>query len=226
QRGLTANGPSLMRMLITTGPTREYFDSVRFLSNASTGKMGCAVAQEASRRGHAVVLICGPLRATVPDGVEVIHVVTAGEMFDAAVQRFEECHAAVMTAAVCDYRPASREPVKMKKQASVRRVELLPTADICHHLGTIKGDRVLVGFALEDRDSRARAEEKMRRKRCDAMVLNAVETLGADEATVEILRAGTGWQPARQGTKAQIAADLVDLVESLRGDSGQIPKSG
>lgn len=204
-----------MRILVTAGPTREHFDSVRFISNASSGRMGYAIATEAVRRGHQVVLVSGPVELPGPKGLEIIRVVSAREMFEAAVSHFQECQAVVMTAAVCDYRPSRRLANKLKKKNRSRPINLQPTEDILAHLGKIKGDRVLVGFAMEDRDHHANAEAKLRRKRCDAMVLNGIGNVGGKSAVVEILRADTGWSDPLAGSKTRIAAAVVDLVESL-----------
>jgi phosphopantothenoylcysteine decarboxylase/phosphopantothenate--cysteine ligase len=201
-------------MLITAGPTREFFDSVRFISNPSSGKMGYAIAAEAAQRAHSVVLVSGPVELADPPGVEVVRVVSAEEMFEAAVSRFEECQAAVMTAAVCDYRPAQRIEQKLEKQARSSTVELTPTEDICAHLGKIKGDRVLVGFAMEDHDHHAHAEAKLTRKRCDAIVLNGIGNVASDMAEIELLRGG-GWSGPYAGTKTEVAARIVEMVEEL-----------
>ncbi len=204
-----------MRILVTAGPTREFFDSVRFISNPSSGKMGYAIAAEAARRGHDVVLVSGPVSLPEPKGVDVLHVVSAEEMFTIAVSVFEECHAAVMTAAVCDYRPARRIDHKLKKQNRVRPIHLQPTKDICAHLGKIKGHRVVIGFAMEDHDHHAHAEAKLIRKKCDAIVLNGIDNVGGDDAVVEILRTDTGWTTPIRGTKASLAAKVVALTERL-----------
>jgi len=204
-----------MRLLITAGPTREYFDSVRFISNPSSGKMGWAIAQAAARRGHQGVLVLGPVDLPDPPGVETIRVVSAEEMFEAAVGRFDECHATVMTAAVCDYRPARRLDHKLKKQNRVRGVQLVPTRDICAHLGRNKGPRVVVGFAMEDHDARRHAEVKLAAKHCDAIVLNGLANVAADDATIEILRSGGAWSPPLSGSKQQLAEAIIGLVEEL-----------
>ena len=204
-----------MRILVTAGPTREPFDTVRFLSNASSGKMGYAIAVEAVRRGHEVILVSGPVALAAPDGVEFVGVTTAREMFEAVVARFDGCQAAIMAAAVCDYRPAQKTDKKRGKSDKPISVLLEPTEDICAHLGDIKGQRVVVGFAMEDHDHRRHAEAKLQRKRCDAIVLNRVETLSADSAGIEVLREGIGWSEPFRGSKAECATRLVDLVESL-----------
>jgi len=204
-----------MRILVTAGPTREFFDSVRFISNPSSGKMGCAIAVEAARRGHNVDLVLGPVELPAPKGVKVTHVVTAQEMFDAAVAKFSRCHAAVLTAAVCDYRPATRLKRKLKKSNRPLSLRLVPTADIAAHFGRIKYDRIVIGFAMEDHNERAHAEAKLRRKRCDAIVLNGTGNVGSDRATVHVFEPSTGWERPLSGTKTRIAKYLVDRVERL-----------
>lgn len=204
-----------MRILVTAGPTREYFDSVRFISNPSSGKMGFAIAAEAAARGHDVILVSGPVAIADPSNVRVVHVISAEEMFDAAVSAFEDRHAAVMTAAVCDYRPTRRLDHKLKKENRVRPIQLRPTQDICAYLGRTKGDRVVVGFAMEDHDHRVNAERKLQRKHCDAIVLNGIENVAGDDAEIEILRADRGWQAAIGGSKVVLAEVVVDLVEDL-----------
>jgi phosphopantothenoylcysteine decarboxylase/phosphopantothenate--cysteine ligase len=209
-----------MNLLLTAGPTREYFDSVRFLSNASTGRMGYAIAAEAVRRGHHVILVSGPVDITPPEGVELIRVVSASEMLAAAARGFDRADAAIMAAAVCDYRPATREATKMPKALSGLSLSLEPTADICAHLGAIKGTRVMVGFAMEDHDHHAHAEGKLRRKHCDAIILNDVSTAGAESGSIEIFRSAGGWSGRHSGTKAALAAAIVDLVEGLVSPRG------
>jgi phosphopantothenoylcysteine decarboxylase/phosphopantothenate--cysteine ligase len=206
-----------MRILVTAGPTREFFDSVRFISNPSSGKMGYAIAAEAARRGHEVALVSGPVELPDPEGVEVVRVVTAQEMFQVATSLFEHCEAAVMTAAVCDYRPARTIDHKLKKRNRIRPIQLMPTRDICAHLGRVKEDRVVVGFAMEDHDHHRNAEAKLTRKRCDAIVLNGIGNVAGDSAEIEILRADTGWSGPYAGTKSMVATVVMDLVEELVG---------
>lgn len=208
-----------MRILVTAGPTREFFDTVRFISNPSSGRMGYCIATVAAKRGHQVALVSGPVELAEPKGVEFIPVVTAQEMFEACTSQFFDCGAAIMTAAVCDYRPARRLDHKLKKRNSVRPIHLQPTVDICAALGHQKGDRIVIGFAMEDHDHHAHAENKLRRKRCDAIVLNGIENVGGDFASVEILRTDGNWSAPIAGTKAEIAERVVDLTEAL-ADTG------
>ncbi len=183
--------------------------------------MGFCIAAEAVQRGHGVILVTGPVTLPEPDAVEVINVVSAAEMFEASKSRFLECDGAIMTAAVGDYRPARRLRRKLKKRNRARTIELKPTEDICAFLGRIKGTRILVGFAMEDRDHHENAESKLYGKQCDAIVLNRLDALGAKIAEVEILRADTGWSPRFSGTKAQIATAILDVLESLAARKDQ-----
>jgi phosphopantothenoylcysteine decarboxylase/phosphopantothenate--cysteine ligase len=207
--------PSKFRILITAGPTREFFDSVRFISNPSSGKMGYAIAERARRCGHPVTLISGPVSLADPYGVHVIRVTTAAEMFQAACDAFNDCDAAVLTAAVCDYRPARRLDRKLKKRHAPRAITLLPTADIAAHLGAIKGRRVVIGFAMEDHDHRRNAERKLKRKNCDAIVLNGPQNVGTDHAVVEVLRRDAGWSTPIRGSKLEIADRVIRLAQDL-----------
>jgi phosphopantothenoylcysteine decarboxylase/phosphopantothenate--cysteine ligase len=204
-----------MRLLITAGPTREFFDTVRFISNPSTGKMGYALAEAALERGHQVVLVSGPVQLPDPPGAEVIRVVSAAHMAGVCKGLWLGCDAGILTAAVCDYRPSRALDHKLKKKAADRRITLVPTEDIAAALGRTKEHRPLIGFAMEDHDHHAHAEAKLKRKRCDAIVLNGPENVAADTAVVEILTAGGGWSPPFRGSKRRIAERIVKLVESL-----------
>jgi phosphopantothenoylcysteine decarboxylase / phosphopantothenate---cysteine ligase len=204
-----------MNFLVSAGPTREFFDSVRFISNPSSGKMGYAIAREAARRGHRVTLVSGPVALAPPAGVVLVPVVTAAEMAVACKRAFREADAAVMTAAVSDYRPKARVPHKLAKSNRPQRLVLEPTEDIAASLGRRKGGRLLVGFAMEDADHHRKAERKLERKNCDLIVLNGPENVGGDEATVELFTDSGGWQQPLHGSKSQIARRLVRLIEDM-----------
>lgn len=204
-----------MRILITAGPTREFFDTVRFISNPSSGKMGYALAAAAARRGHEVVLVSGPVTIRPPTNVRTVHVTTAAEMAAAAKRAFRRADAAILTAAVCDYRPRKPLARKLKKQARPRTVTLEPTEDISASLGRTKGRRITIAFAMEDHNHHHHAADKLVRKRCDAIILNGPENIGADRATVEVLVAGEGWTGPWRGTKRQVAERIVRLAEQL-----------
>jgi len=202
-------------MLITAGPTREFFDTVRFISNPSSGKMGYALAAAAAERGHQPLLISGPVELPEPPGVELIRVVSAAQMAHVCKDLWPDCDAGILTAAVCDYRPKHTLDHKLKKKAADRQITLVPTEDIAATLGKTKGHRPLIGFAMEDHQHHAHAEAKLKRKRCDAIVLNGPENVGTDRATVQLLTAAEGWSPPFQGSKRLVAERILRLVETL-----------
>ena len=125
----------MMHILVTAGPTREYFDTVRFISNPSSGKMGYAIATAAIERGHDVVLVSGPVALPDPKGADVTRVTSAREMLEACVSALDGCDAVIMTAAVCDYRPSRQLDHKLKKHHRVRPIHLQPTEDILPYVG-------------------------------------------------------------------------------------------
>lgn len=204
-----------MRILVTAGPTREFFDTVRFISNPSSGKMGYALAGAARRRGHDVVLVSGPVALEPPKDVQVVNVVSAAEMSRACKEAFEKCDAVIATAAVCDYRPEYRLDHKLKKQHKARAISLLPTEDILASLGKRKGRRVLIGFAMEDHSARPNAERKLRRKNLDAILLNGPENIGGNTARMELLLAGGAWETWAPASKRALATRVIRLTEAL-----------
>ena len=172
-----------MNVLVTAGPTREFLDPVRFLSNRSTGKMGFAAAAAAAERGHAVTLVAGPVSLATPPGVERFDVVSTRDML-AALQKFiPSSDALVMTAAVADWRPKSASAVKLKKGAMAPVLELEPNPDILRTLLPSKGERLFVGFAAETGDPLPEASRKLAAKGLDLMVANDVTQPGAGFGT-------------------------------------------
>ncbi len=208
-----------MRVLVNAGPTREFLDTVKFLTTPSSGKMGYALAGVAAKRGHRVVLVTGPVEIKPPAGVRAVIVTTASEMLAVCRREFRSCQAALMTAAVCDYRPRVRADKKLWRRNRPLAVTLEPTEDICATLGRIKAKRVVIGFAMEDHDHRKHAEQKLRRKNCDAIVLNGPENRGGDRATVRILTADGKWSAPVSGTKRAVAGHIIRLAEHLAGQA-------
>lgn len=212
-------GPLLgKRFVVTAGATVEAIDPVRFISNRSTGKMGYAIAGELARRGAAVVLVSGPTALPTPAGVERRDVVSADEMFDAAVDAFAEADGAVMCAAVADYTPAEVSDVKIKKDNGELTLTLRRTRDIAAHLGARKGSRLLVGFALETDHEQSNAEAKLARKNFDFIVLNSLRDAGAgfgvDTNKVTFIDRG-GRQELPLMAKTEVAAHIAQKIESL-----------
>jgi phosphopantothenoylcysteine decarboxylase/phosphopantothenate--cysteine ligase len=211
-----------VRLLVTAGPTREALDPVRYLSNRSSGKMGLAVAAAARGRGAEVTLVAGPIAIAPPLGVRTVPVVTAAEMREAVLERFEDCDVVVMAAAVADFRPAAASARKIKKAGRGHLVlELEPTPDILAELGQRKGGRVLVGFAAETGDPVAAARRKLREKHLDLVVANDVTLPGAgfdvDTNRVEILGRSGRRVPVGLAPKAAVAERILDEVVPLLG---------
>jgi phosphopantothenoylcysteine decarboxylase/phosphopantothenate--cysteine ligase len=204
-----------MRLLVSAGPTREFFDPVRFITNPSSGRMGYAIAKAAAARGHEVTLVSGPVGIDPPKGVRLVVVVTAAQMAAACKRAFRRADAAVMAAAVCDYRPARRAGRKVPKTNRPIRVVLEPTEDIAASLGRRKGRRVLVGFALEDRAGRLHAERKLRAKHFDLIVLNGPANIGSRNAKVEFYCPAQDWSGPISGTKDAVARRIVRAVEQM-----------
>ena len=206
------------RYIVTAGATIEPIDPVRYITNHSTGKMGYAIAEELARRGAEVKLISGRTTLPIPHGVERIDVLTAEDMYNASVKEWEEADGAVMCAAVADYTPAVVADHKLKKSDSDMRIELKRTKDIAAALGTNKGSRIFVGFALETDNEEANAEGKLQRKNFDFVVLNSLRDKGAgfagDTNKVTLIdHAGSQEHPLM--SKREVAAIIVDKIESL-----------
>ena len=206
-------------VLVSAGPTREYLDPVRFISNPSSGRMGYAVAEAARDRGARVVLVSGPTALPVPWGVEFVRVTSALEMHDAMHAHFAEADVVVMTAAVADYRPAEVKAEKEPKTAGEKVVPLVPNPDILKSLGEAKGDRVLVGFAMETHAGVARAAEKARRKNLDFICLNYPTREGSafggthNEVTI-VTPEGTSEALPRMSKRA-LADEILDRVHRI-----------
>jgi len=204
-----------MRVLITAGPTREFIDDVRYLSNASSGRMGCALAHAAEAAGHRVTFVCGPIECDPPACDTLVPVTSAAEMHHAVIQHLDGADAVLMAAAVADYAPAERRPGKIKKTDGEQALRLVRTADILAELGRRKEGRVLVGFALEAQNARENALRKLREKNLDLIVLNGPAAMGAGRATVELLFASGEAETLEHQPKADIAVRIIQAVGLL-----------
>jgi len=206
-----------MRFLITAGGTREYIDPVRFISNASSGKMGYALARAALKAGHQVTLVTAPTALQPPTGAKVVRVESAAQMFAAVKEHFGRCDCLIMAAAVADYTPSRPSKTKLKKQTAKLTLELKPTVDILRWAGRQKKrGQVLVGFALEDQDLRAHAERKMREKHLDMIIANSPGAIGADTSTLHIKTINSDWVEVNMERKTASAARIIRIIEMLR----------
>lgn len=220
--GRTAAGDLAgVRLVVTAGPTHEAIDPVRYLANASTGKMGYAIAAAAAARGAQVTLVSGPTALETPAGVERTDVVSAAQMHAATSAAFEDADVAVCCAAVADYTPAAPADHKLKKSTEpLHSLELIQTADILADLCARKAGRVVVGFAAETSDLLGHASEKLRAKGADLIVANDVSrpdsTFGSDTSRVALVSAA-GVEQHETLPLAQVAGLLCDRVRDLLG---------
>lgn len=208
-------------ILVTAGPTREAFDPVRFITNYSTGKMGYAVALAAKRRGAAVTLVSGPTSLPEPRGVRFVPVVSAREMRDAVMQNLKDATVVVKSAAVADYRPADFSDSKIKKTDRPLEFRLEKNPDIIREVGKVKGDRILVGFAVETDRLVEYAAKKLREKNMDFIVANDITQPGAGFAAetniVKILDREGGSEDLPRMDKMDVAHRILDRVAELIG---------
>ncbi len=208
------------RILITAGPTYEKIDPVRFIGNYSSGKMGFALAEECADRGAEVTLIAGPvaLRATHPN-IRRIDVESCEDMYQAATQAFPQQDAAILCAAVADFRPEHATDQKIKRGKDDLVIRLKPTYDIAAELGHMKSEhQVLVGFALETNNEEANAQRKLEKKNLDFIVLNSLQNKGtcfqSDENQISII-SRDGRQDYERKPKQDVASDIVDKLAKL-----------
>ena len=207
------------RIMITAGPTYEKIDPVRFIGNYSSGKMGFALAEECARRGAEVTLVSGPVSMKCSEGIRRIDVESCQEMYEAAKTEFEGCDAAILCAAVADFKPEQPSATKIKRGGDDLVVRLSPTHDIAAELGRMKrGSQRLVGFALETDNEDANARGKLERKHFDFIVLNSTRNEGTtfrtDDNQVKIISSGSVNEYPKK-KKADVACDIIDELSKL-----------
>ncbi len=206
-----------MRIIVTAGPTREYIDDVRFISNASSGRMGYAVAAEAAAAGHEVTLLAGPVALPDPPGCEVVRFVSVEDLRAGLVERFGQCDALVMTAAVGDFRPERRVAGKIPRAGGPVTVRLLPTEDVLAAVTAARrAGQVVVAFAVESLpppEAQAKARAEMRSKGADFVVVNGPEAMEARQSQACVLGPdGVALEWGARG-KDELARQIVRLVE-------------
>jgi phosphopantothenoylcysteine decarboxylase/phosphopantothenate--cysteine ligase len=204
----------MARILITSGPTRQYLDPVRYLTNASSGRMGRALTDAALARGHQVTVISGPVSLEYPDAAEIIHVVSTEEMLAAAREAFANCDGLIGAAAPCDYRPVRVQSQKIAKTGDPLSLNLIETPDVVATLGAEKeSHQWVVGFALETEDHRFRALTKLEKKSCDLMVLNGPSAMDSLENEVEILDRQGQVVDSIAGSKEHVAEGILQAIQ-------------
>lgn len=215
-----------LSVLVTAGPTQEPFDPVRYITNHSTGRMGYALALMAKRRGARVTLVSGPVSIAAPKGVTCVPVTTAREMADAVLERLDDAQILIKAAAVADYRPARPSAGKIKKTGESLSIALERNPDIIAEAGRRKGDRIIVGFAMETDDLLENARKKLQAKNMDLIVANDLGEPGAgfrhDTNVVRILDRDGGVDVLPLMEKTVVADRILDRVAALlegRGES-------
>ena len=204
----------MARILITSGPTRQYLDPVRYLTNASSGRMGCELAREAKKLGHEVVVVSGPVEVSYPAGVEVIDVVTTQEMLRESIKLFDDCDGVIGAAAPCDYKPEQIADEKLSKTGEGITLHLIETADVLATLGqSARDDQWAVAFALETTDARFRAITKLERKSCDLIVLNGPAAMNSETNEVEIINPEGDVVAEYAGDKSTVAHGILNEIQ-------------
>ncbi|MEX0867292.1 MAG: phosphopantothenoylcysteine decarboxylase [Pirellulales bacterium] len=203
----------MAKILITSGPTRQYLDPVRYLTNASSGRMGAALAAAALAAGHQVLIVSGPVDVEYPLGAEILWVVSTEEMLAACRKAFPDCDGLIGAAAPCDYRPERVAQQKMSKTGQPIELRLIETDDVVATLGIDKQDRWMVGFALETDDARLRALAKMEKKLCDLMVLNGPQAMHSLNNEVEVLDRAGNVLVEIAGAKEYVAERIFAIIQ-------------
>ena len=209
-----------LRALVNAGPTYEAIDPVRFIGNRSSGKMGIAIAQALRTQGAEVTLVLGPVHESVPDGIKIIRVESAREMFEACTDGFQNTDIAVLAAAVADYRPANVSTEKIKKKDSPLELRLEETEDIAAALGKSKNsNQKLICFALETENEEAHALSKLQRKNADMLVLNSLRTegvhFGSDNNAVTLFHSDGSKKEISLKSKSEIAQIISNEIADL-----------
>ena len=207
------------KILITAGPTYEKIDPVRFIGNYSSGKMGFALAEECSRRGAKVVLVTGPVSLTCTENIQRVDVESCKEMYEAAVGEFPNCNAAILCAAVADFRPETIAEQKIKRVGDELLLKLKPTQDIAATIGSMKGEgQRIVAFALETNEEESNAQRKLEKKNADFIVLNSTRipgtTFQADDNQITIINK-EGKKSYAKKPKTEVARDIIDELVSI-----------
>ena len=206
-------------IMITAGPTYEKIDPVRFIGNYSSGKMGYALAEECYRRGAEVTLISGPVSLSCSEGIKRINVESCKEMYEQATKAFPQQHAAILCAAVADFKPENVAETKIKREKDDLLLRLKPTQDIASTLGKMKtSDQRIIAFALETNNEELNAKQKLEKKNADFIVMNSTRNPGttfqSDENQITIIHK-EGKKEYAKKPKTDVAKDIVDELATL-----------
>ena len=205
----------MAKILITSGPTRQYLDPVRYLTNASSGRMGAALAEAALQCGHDVYIVSGPVSVTYPAAAKIVWVDTTSDMLREVLQLFPSMDGLIGAAAPCDYMPVQISHNKIAKSGEPLELKLIETPDVVASAAAKKQPQQwVVGFALETEDQRFRATVKMQRKFCDMMVSNDASAINSNDNSVEILRRDGQLLHTVHGSKTQVAHAILEAIQA------------
>jgi phosphopantothenoylcysteine decarboxylase/phosphopantothenate--cysteine ligase len=204
----------MARILITSGPTRQYLDPVRYLTNGSSGRMGAALVEAALEMGHEVEIVSGPVMVAYPSGAKITSIISTEELLEACLRIFPSCDGLIAAAAPCDYRPRVVEMHKIAKTGAPLTLELVETQDVAATLGAQKRpNQWTVGFALETDDQRFKAITKLEKKNCDLIVLNGPQAMDSLANEVEILNRLGETEGAFSGSKKRVAQGILAVIQ-------------
>ena len=213
----------MAKILITSGPTRQYLDPVRFISNASSGEMGRCIARAAIEAGHDVTIVSGPVSVRYPVEARLIDVMTTTEMLNACLREFETSDGMIGVAAPCDYQPTTVSDHKIKKTGQPITLQLIQTPDIVATLGQKKRtDQWVVGFALETEDAHFRAVTKLEKKCCDLVVVNGPEAMNAATNTVDIVNPAGDVVANFSGSKSAVGGAIFLEIQKRLIESREL----
>lgn len=204
----------MAHILITSGPTRQYLDPVRYISNASSGRMGAAIAAAAVETGHRVTIVSGPVGIDYPADAHVVPVVSTEDMLAACQRAFPDCDGLIAVAAPCDFRPAEVAAHKIRKTGQSIHLELTETPDIVATLAAARTRQWIVGFALETEDQHFRAMQKLERKCCDLIVVNGPDAICAGQTRLAVLDKAGSVLVDLAGPKTDVARGVFQIVET------------
>lgn len=203
----------MARILVTSGPTRQYLDPVRYLTNSSSGRTGEALASAAIQAGHEVVIVSGPVQIEYPESAQVIRVVSTEEMAEACLKVFPTCDGLIAVAAPCDYRPVVVAPRKIRKTGDPLRLHLVETPDVVATLAAVRGSQWMVAFALETEDLRIRALQKLERKACELIVVNGPGAIEALDTQVEVIDNHGQSLATLCGSKPEVGRQIFRIIQ-------------
>jgi phosphopantothenoylcysteine synthetase/decarboxylase len=204
-------------ILITSGPTREYIDPVRFISNSSSGKMGKAIVEAALKKGFNVIIVKGPSEEIkISKQCKIIDVISAKQMFDAVKINLKFADIFIGVAAVADYAPVSFSKIKIKKNKNILNLKLKKTADIIECVSNHKGNKIVIGFALESDNILEYATKKLKEKKLDMIIANGVNTISSEKSNPYLIFSDGKKKKLKSAKKQYIAKEIINEIIKIK----------